>query len=429
MTYIEFFDQIDSENVCACLTYVPDRVIYIGNNAKLINKHIECYERVFADRGFEIEFIAKTVSRSNVDKVVELLTNLIETYDDCVFDITGGDEMYNLALGMVCEKYPEKNIQIHKFNLENNAIYDCDTDGVTVYKDVPFLSVEENVRIYGGDVLYGDVTSENTYKWDLNSDFLNDIKIIWGFCKGNVRLWNTIIGTLEAIEHTGEVFNETCTTKAQKSSVENYLTRHKAKYLITKGFIKYFTKKGLITFYDDSDAETVVISYKNSQVKKCLTKAGQALEMHMYITLKNLKYKNGTPVYNDVMNGVVIDWDGKFHDETVEDEYDTENEIDILLMHNVVPVFVSCKNGIVTADELYKLNTVAERFGGRYAKKVLLATSISKMGEKGQYLLQRAIDMGINVIDNIHEIDEKKLLSDFKNLWSFKEKNIYNKGE
>ena len=34
MTYIEFFDKIASENICACLTYVPDRVVYIGDSVK-----------------------------------------------------------------------------------------------------------------------------------------------------------------------------------------------------------------------------------------------------------------------------------------------------------------------------------------------------------------------------------------------------------
>ena len=72
--------------------------------------------------------------------------------DDCVFDITGGDEMYLLALGIVFEKNPNRNIQIHKFNLRNNMIYDCDKDGETVFRDAPKLTVEENIRIYGGFV-------------------------------------------------------------------------------------------------------------------------------------------------------------------------------------------------------------------------------------------------------------------------------------
>jgi len=121
MTYIEFFDKISSENISACLTYVPDRVVYIGDNSKLIKKHISRYESVFAARGHNIEFVYRTASKNNLDDVVSLIEELVNTYDDCVFDITGGEEMYILALGIVCARYENKNIQIHKFNLRNNA--------------------------------------------------------------------------------------------------------------------------------------------------------------------------------------------------------------------------------------------------------------------------------------------------------------------
>ena len=72
MTYIEFFDKIASENISACLTYAPDRVIYIGDNSKLMKKHIAYYERVFKDRGYEIEFLFRTISKGNMDNAVEL---------------------------------------------------------------------------------------------------------------------------------------------------------------------------------------------------------------------------------------------------------------------------------------------------------------------------------------------------------------------
>ena len=51
-----------------------------------------------------------------------------------------------------------------------------------------------------------------------------------------------------------------------------------------------------------------------------------------------------------------------------------------MLMRGVIPVFVSCKNGAVDSNELYKLNTVADRFGSIYAKKIIAATYLGKMG-------------------------------------------------
>ncbi len=417
MTYIEFFDKTAAENISACLTYAPERVIYIGDDSKLIQKHIENYKRVFSDRGISIEFLYRTVSKSNLQRSVEVLSELVETYDDCVFDITGGEEILTLALGVVYDRYPGKNIQIHKFNLRNNAVYDCDKDGTTIYRDPPTLSIEENVRIYGGDIIYGSINEDNTYKWDMSPDFINDIELIWNVCKGDVRYWNMQIGILEAIEKVGSVSEDGLTTVAKLDTVKTYLVQHKSKYKPAHGILNYLAKNHLITLFDDSDEETVTVSYKNAQVKKCLTKAGQALEMKVYSTARGIVDKEGVPVYDDALNGVVIDWDGKAHDEETEDVYDTENEIDVLLMHDVVPVFISCKNGVVTSDELYKLNTVAERFGGKYSKKVLVATSVSNMGETGKYLRQRADDMNIKVIENVQEFDDAEFAKKLKNLW------------
>jgi len=83
-----------------------------------------------------------------------------------------------------------------------------------------------------------------------------------------------------------------------------------------------------------------------------------------------------------------------------------------------VPVFVSCKNGFVTQEELYKLNTIAHRFGGDHAKKVLVATSLDFMGESGYYLRQRASDMNIRIVDDAYIMDDDELENRLKNLWS-----------
>ncbi len=417
MTYIEFFDRQSSENISACLTYAPERVIYIGDNSKLMKRYIAKYARVFADRGQQIEFQCRTVSKSNLDNAVALLTELVETYDDCVFDITGGEELLMLALGIVYSRHPDRNIQIHKFNLRNNAIYDYDKDGKTIFQKTPALTVEENVRIYGGDVVYGDVNAAKTYRWDLNEEFLQDLEVIWNLCKGNVRLWNAQIGIFEAAKEIGSVSEDKLTISVSRDDLDRHLLQNRNKYRSVKGLVAQLLRAGLLTHFSDDEA-MLTVSFKNPQVKRCLTKAGQALEMKVFVTAKGVLDKEDVPVYNDVLNGVLIDWDGEFHDEETEEIYDTENEIDVLMMHDVVPVFVSCKNGYVTSDELYKLNSVAEHFGGQYAKKILVATSIDSMGDAGEYLRQRAKDMDIRLVENIQDMEDEELSRIIKNLWS-----------
>jgi hypothetical protein len=280
-------------------------------------------------------------------------------------------------------------------------------DGVTVSREAPVLSVEENIRIYGGNILYAHEEKGGTVLWDVTPEFAKDIDNIWSVCRRNVRSWNTQISVFEAIEAAGTRSADGLTTTVKKSAVSHWK--------VFPDLISRLVKKGLICWTEQGD--TVVIRYKNEDVKRCLTKAGQALEMKIFRTARSLKEENGDSVYNDALTGVVIDWDGEFHDESEEQVFDTENEIDVMLMHDAVPVFISCKNGGVTAEELYKLNTVAERFGGEYAKKVLVATQLSATNAAGKYFRQRAADMKIQIIDKATSMSARDLEQTLANLW------------
>ena len=93
---------------------------------------------------------------------------------------------------------------------------------------------------------------------------------------------------------------------------------------------------------------------------------------------------------------------------------DTYNEIDVIAMKGLIPYFVSCKNGRIATEELYKLKTVADKFGGDYAKKILITTYIDNNQESLQYIRQRAKDLHIAVIENVHLMDEDEFSKEFK---------------
>lgn len=416
MTYIEFFDEVASRNISTCLTYAPDRVIYIGADLELMEEHKKRYERIFRDRGRTIEFITKKVSCNNLEGAVNLLSSIVNTYDDCVFDVTGGAETLNVALGIVYERYPEKDIRIQKINIGNGFVCDCDKDGETVFRDTPQLSVDENIRIYGGEVPYGDIDADKkTYKWDLTPEFLRDFKLIWQKCKESGRFWNVQIGVLEAVEAVGS--RTGLTTTASRAAVERYLAKNRSEYVKSRNVMGFLTRNRLITRFSDEDGNNITVTYKNEQIKRCLTVAGQALEMQVFLAAKNARDKKGNPAYNDVLSGVHIDWDGVFHDAKKDKKHDTVNEIDVLLMHGIVPVFISCKNGNVKADELYKLCAVADRFGGPYAKKVLVASALQELGVAGEQIRDRAKDMGIQVVENVWGMSDAQLSKKLRTLW------------
>lgn len=410
MTYVELFDKTSIENICSILMDVPERVVFVGDNKKKINRWIEYYKKVFTKRGHQIEFVCKAVSKWDVDQVVTVFTEIVNTYEDCVFGVTGGDEMALLALGIVYERYRDKNIQVHRVGIRNNRIHDCDKDGNTIFKELPKLSVEENIRIYGGDI-----AEINQWDFEDGTGFAEDIRKMWSVCSDNPKSWNIQMGVLENLEAIGTVYNQGLGISCEMDAIQEYYKKQKGSYSINKNLLERLCEEGLLTEVEETRDE-VKISYKNQQVKKCLTEAGMALETRVFLAAKELQDKEGQPIYNDVVNGVLIDWDGELHEQE-DDSYDTTNEIDVLMMHNMIPVFVSCKNGNVDMNELYKLNTVAERFGGKYAKKVLVATNLSCIGRTEEYLKQRAEDMNIKILDDVQTMTEEELKDKLSKLW------------
>lgn len=413
MTYIEFFDKNSIENLCACLTMLPKEVILVGDNETAMKRHIEDYQTIFKGRGQEVKFSYKKVFRWKVSQIIGVLEQIIQDYEDCVFGITGGDELVVFALGIVCERYADKNIQVHKISINNNKVYDCDMDGETIGSHMQLLSVEENIRIYGGEIKYSDVSGENTYRWDMTSDFETNIEDMWSICQKDTRAWNIQIGVFGTIKEVGTLEEDGLTIKANVADVKKYYEKHAGNYSINHEITGELLAKGLLTCLDVK-ADTVSITCKDLQVKRCLTQAGLALEMKIYKMARELKAEDEKALYNDVMNGVQIDWDGIIREE--DGNFDTTNEIDVMLMHNMLPIFISCKNGNFKADELYKLTTVAERFGGKYAKKALVASALED-DEWDKILKQRAQDMGIVVIDKKDVMNDNALKKKLENLW------------
>lgn len=405
MTLIEFFEKNATENICSSLTRAPERVIFIGDNAKLMQKHAARYKAVLSARGSDVEFICHAVNKNKMQTIVDALTGYIERYDDIVFDLTGGEELYLVATGIVFERFKHKNIQMHRFNIKKGTVVDGDGDGNTILtEDAPKLTVEENIRIWGGGVVYDEQREDATYRWDMNDDFKKDINTMWDICRGDVGKWNTQIGIFNAAQALSDEPHALTITVSIDMLREEVELRG-GKYWYSRTIVDALERAGLIRIFNYGDQ--FCITYKNEQVKRCLTVSGLVLEMKVYLVALEAREKDGRATYNDVMNGVYIDWDGEIHDEPY--KYDTKNEIDVIMMRGMVPIFVSCKNGYIDMEELYKLTAVADRFGGKYSKKVLVATALDNL-DRCNYIRQRAEDMGIHLVEGVGKNENFKRL-------------------
>ncbi len=410
MTYVEFFDSVPPKNICACLSRMPERVVLVGTDSGPIESHKKRYKEIFSMRGYpDFEILTRVSPKNDFDGAVKLIENLVAAYPDCSFDITGGDEIYLLALGAVFSK--NRQLDIHSFNLKNNTVCDCDKNGTTPFSEEPFLSVVENVIAYGGKVRFDPQYGKSTYNWDMNDEFVNDIDKLWLAYVSNFNGWNLQTAILSSCFNAGESTKNGLSVKAFYSNINPISGKVVNKKRIDNKFLSDLKKCGAIIDYSYDDY-CISVTFKNHQIKKILTTSGLLLEMMIFSISRTLTGRDGRPVYNDSLNGVVIEWDAK--EDGVKE---SENEIDVLMMHGIVPVFVSCKNGNIGKEELYKLNAVSERFGSTLAKKVLVTTAVSKTSQTGKTLLARAKGMNIKVIFQPQYMTTRKLKEAISDLW------------
>jgi len=87
---------------------------------------------------------------------------------------------------------------------------------------------------------------------------------------------------------------------------------------------------------------------------------------------------------------------------------DTANEIDVVAMKGIIPVYISCKNGKVTKETLNELETVSRRIRGIYSESILVAPILNEESISHEYLKNRAGDMGIKVITDVSQISKEK---------------------
>lgn len=378
MVYIEFFDKNIIENIYSCLASPPN-VVYIIGESKVVKKQTEIYEKIFSARNHNITFIPRGMGKSSLSETVDKLTDIILPLlcqgEEVSIDLTGGDEMYLVATGIVFERLKEKNLQLHRYDMSKNVIKDCDGDKHTITcLEPPKLSIHENVLAYGGDIIFeSPLKPDGTHIWNMDEDFRQDIIKMWDICGDiSANQWNIQTGILESVNKNNA--GDSVTVNVHKNEYISKLIS-----LLEENELAEYGENGLVC--------------KNAQIKKCLTKSGQLLELLVYLFALEAKDSSGIPIYNDVLTGVCLDWDGVLP--SLSNEANTYNEIDVMMMRGIIPVFVSCKNGRVSSDEIFKFSRVAERFGGKYAKAYLIASVL----ENDAQIKSRAKDMNVTVIN------------------------------
>ena len=381
MTLIECFTESHIENIAACLRLHPEKMILVGNQEDMVIP-AQRYRQLLTQRGEKTEIVFCDVQGKDFPEICSALEALIREEETCVIDLTGGDEAVIMAVGAVLNGEYGHTIRVEKLDHETGLVHDCIHDNQVIPYEPVHLTVEELIAIHGGSIK----TGENEIPANARS---NDLAGIWSVVAGAPKEWN------RAVSYLGE-FEKRADSKTQvflylpflRDEIRNFDVKEE----VVRDFLGKLHSCGAVR--DQSSRNSLEYTYVSPLLRYCTRKAGNLLEAKTLLEGREVM-KEGKPFFQDCRMSVTIDWDGKEH--KAEDGIsDTRNEIDIILMHGMTPLFISCKNGDIGEDELYKLHTVAERFGGPNAKKMLIATDLDRKSiAANRAFIQRAWDMNI----------------------------------
>ncbi len=400
MTIIEFFDKEMLDNIIGTLIYKPERVVILGKDTDKLDFFANNMREILKEKKIKTEVIVDSVISSDYSCIVQKLNELIDTYPDCVFDLTGGDGLVLVAMGAVSS---ERNITMHTINPKRAKIKTIKS-GIehTEWKNA-CLSPPQAIKLYGGNLASGLFGTEKVCKFKIETTSVRDITAIWHICRNNPSDWNTAIDALSSMVDNSDRKHRLSFHLPKDYFKPKKNISHKVSCL--KNTLLKLISTGIIS--ESVTENSKVCTFKNAETMEIVTKSGNALELYTLLSILATEKSSGVPLINSAVSGAVIDWKNPYviYDDVI-------NEIDVFAISGTIPVFISCKNGGVDSNELYKLNTVAKHFGGRYAKKILVLTSTHVRDS----FVERSKAMDIHLIRNVDKLSRDTFIEKLENI-------------
>lgn len=363
---IEFLDEEPLENMITSLHYKIDKTIFFGYT-ETIRKQRKNTESFLKKHCGVSEVVFHAVSQSNLESILKTMRGVVDREraqkNKVFFDITGGENLILVAFGILST---ELKCSMHMYDVEEQKL-------IEVNKDIkPFMSetaeerdVELNldsfIEMYGGVINYRLQKNSKSIE---DAEFEEEIMRLWDISCRYQEHWNQFSNFLKTSCRPEE--GSKCSLDVRLSSgevLEKLRKNNRFNSLkLLNDLLDECMKAGILKNVVHKDG-CYTFCYKSERVKEYLWDAGSVLEMYTFLQERKK--------CDDCRVGVHLDWDGVIHDQP---SLDTLNEIDVLTLNGCIPTFISCKNGSVNQMALYELETVARKFAGKYAKKVLVAT-------------------------------------------------------
>ncbi|MBO2516280.1 MAG: hypothetical protein CW338_03255 [Clostridiales bacterium] len=369
-TLIELYDERPVENVISTEMFRPECTVFICPEDVASNRELQKkLKQYFKSRNIScrLEFISASVV--DAMDVADHIRKIAGDHPDCAVDIAGGTDAALFATGMI---YSEIPLPVFTYSRRQNMFFSI--------SNAPFahqlpcdirLKIRDCFLMAGGSIRTGRVDNRVLGHYDdLYQPFFDCFM-------RHRRDWTKIITYIQRISLQGR--DEAVSLKAEGGKCVKG----------EQGSRVYAPEETLRELEDISMIRELNITedqvgfvFRDEQCRAWLRDVGSVLELY------TRKVCRDTGLFDDVQTSVIVDWQGDDRPDNV------INEIDVMAVRGIRPVFISCKACAVKTEALNELAILRDRFGSGIARAAIITT------EQGRKIMRhRAQELDIAVID------------------------------
>ncbi len=368
-TLIKFYDKDVLKNIVAPLTLLPDKMVYLYDNGMEDLNAFRSLEKCFHKHKASMVVEAHPVDILSVEAMCGKLRDIIHTHDkdSCALEIVGGSELMLIA-GYRTARVAD--IPILHTDLMQKQIRDLES-GELVAKTAK-LSLEDFIHAKGACFM------GESHKPPAEETFEN-IKKMARYLFTHLQEWKETCTYLQTI--VAQTAPEVLEMKSNTNIHPKFGRAAKPDIKVLRAFME----NGFITKLK-TKGNHIAFDFTSIEARQYAISYGVWLELYVYVSAME------AGVFDDVKLGTMIDWDA----------YDGVkiggNEIDVLLMDDSLPVFISCKLRDADTAALNELLIGKKRLGGWFSKGIIVAFGKEKEVLKGT--THRAKELGLEILDS-----------------------------
>lgn len=368
-TLIELYDERPLDNVLATEMFRPEETIFICPPEVSNDKNrIASLQKYFRLRGCKTKISFVPVSLLDAVRVAQQLKKVLETHEDCVIDISGGTDAALFAAGAVSGD----TVPVITYSRKNNRFYEISNAPFARNLPCPIrLDARSCLLMAGGELLPGREDNEEL------TGRLDQIEQLFEVYKEYRKVWNDQIAYIQRTSRADDDSLEAdgqLTCKANNRSVT-----------ANKKLFENLESKDLINSLYITEDE-MSFQFADDLVRFWLRDMGSVLELQVY---RACLYAD---CFDDVILSAVVNWR-----DSDEPSQAVTNEIDVMCVRGVMPLFISCKTCEIKTEALNELAILRDRFGGKGSRAAIVTSASATRSRR--VMLRRAAELNIDVIE------------------------------